>query len=275
MNWKKLAWPTALLSLVGVIVAFAISLKSAQGENFTAGVGIDQKLGANVALDAKFKDELGDDVTVKDYFKNGKPVILSFVFYRCEGTCALELSGITKLIRDMKLQQVGEDYELLTVSIHPKETPDLAAAKKRSFLTMVKSPKAEQGWHFLTGTYEEAKKLADSVGYRYVYEEEKDRVVHPTGIMFLTPGGRVSRYLYGVEYPAKIASNAVGDATEGTIGTTANVLDFACFQRDAQTGSVRLNVMNATKVVGIATVLALLISIVFMSRKNPAQGGGA
>lgn len=274
MNLRRLAWPTAILTLIGSTVAFAYSLKAAQGTNFTAGVGIDQKLGANADLKASLVDELGSPVTLNSYLGK-KPVLLNFVFYRCEGTCALELSGVTKLIRDMKLQEIGTDYQIVTVSIHPKETPDLAAAKKRSFLTMVKAPKAEQGWHFLTGSYDQVKSLADSVGFRYIYDEKKDRVFHPTGLVFLTPGGRVSRYLYGVEYPARIATNAVGDATEGTIGSTAAVLDFACFQRDAQTGNVRLNVMNATKVIGIATLLALVISIVFMSRKAPASGGDA
>jgi len=275
MNLRRLAWPGAILALVVAIVGFAWSLKSAQGEDFTKGVGIDQKLGSQVPLDLAFKDENGNEVKLADYFGK-RPVLLMFVFYRCEGTCALELAGVTKLFKDMKLERIGEDYEVVTVSIHPKETPDLAATKKRAYLTMVKDPAAERAWHFLTGDEKAVRKLTDSVGYRYVYEEAKDRIVHPTGIMFLSPEGKVAQYLYGVEYPAKMAVNALATARENKTGIVAAVLDFDCFQRDAQTGKVRINVMNATKVVGLATLLILVVSIVVMTRKDrDSMGGGA
>lgn len=273
---RGLTWALLAFAFFGVVTAFAYSLKAAQGERFTAGVGIEQLLGSNIPLDAKFTNSDGKQIELGSLYGT-KPVVLMFVFYRCEGTCAMELAGAAKLFKDIKYEDVGKEYDVITIGIHPKETYDLAATKKRAYLTLYERPTAAQGWHYLTGDMENIRKVTDAVGYKFKYDEAKDRIVHPTGIMVTTPGGRVSRYFYGVEYPAKNVLTALNDARNGQIGIVSNVLDFSCFQRDAQTGKVRLNVMNATKVAGLSTLLILITSIFVMTRKdkNSKEGHGA
>lgn len=272
MKNKGLLWGSAFLVLLVAVYGFALLLKGSKGPDFTTGVGIDQKLDAQLPLDLAFNDETGKEVKLGDYFHK-KPVILMFVFYQCKGTCLLEFAGTTKLVRDIKSEKIGRDYEIVTIGIHPKESFELAAAKKRANLSQINEPNAVDGWHYLTGSWENIQAAAASVGFRFTYDAQKDRVVHPTGIMVMTPQGKVSRYFYGIEYPSKTVMLAMDDARKERIGALSAILDFDCFQMDAATGRVTLNVKNAVKVAGLATLLILITSIVIMSRAS--KGGAA
>src|SRR5262249_32565368 len=149
-------------------------------------VGLDQKLGAQAPLDAAFTDETGKPVRFGDYFQGKKPVVLVMPFYRCTGTCTLMLDGMARCFRKLSFK-LGEDFEAVTLSINQKETSELAAAKKKGMLEFLNKPGSENGWHFLTGKETEIRRVANAVGYRYVYDVKNDSSSHPSGILVLTP----------------------------------------------------------------------------------------
>jgi protein SCO1/2 len=235
----------------------------------TSGLALVQKLDAQVPLDAKFKDETGRDVVLGEYLGK-KPVVLMLVFYRCAGTCALEFDSMTQTLRAFKTEKLGRDFDVVTISIHPKETPELAAETKRDYVEKIKSrqPDAAQGWHFLTGEYEQARKVADSVGYSYVWDPVKEIVRHPAGIMVLTPEGRVSRYFYGVEFPAKPLSDALVQASSSQIGPKAEEILLGCIMYDPQSGKYTVNIRRALSFAAALTVVVLVMSMVVMGLSN-------
>src|SRR5262249_17368406 len=156
-------------------------------------VGIDQKMGAQVPLDIPFNDESGRPVTLRHY--TGTPVILALVYYQCPSLCNTILNSVVRSVKGLKMI-VGDEFDVVAVSFDPRETPELAAAKKRAY-------GLENGWHFLTGTEASSRMLADAVGFRYRYDPLTNQYAHASAIMVLTPEGRVTRYFYGIEYPAR------------------------------------------------------------------------
>lgn len=258
------------------VVGFAMTLKQAQGEDLTKVIGFEQRLGNQVPLDARFKDEAGREVTIGS-LQSGRPTVLMLVFYRCidvSGTCFLELEGAMKSFRSMQRDTIGKDFDVVTISIHPKETPDLAAAKKAQFLEQYGRKEAANGWHFLTGDLPQIQRVADSVGFKFRYDPVKDRVVHPAGLVLLTPNGAVSKYFYKTEYPSKYLRDSIVAAGRGEIGSREIPILLGCFVYDEATGKTRLHVKNALKVTGFATVILLAMSIALMTRRQrPAPEG--
>src|SRR5262249_18580476 len=161
-------------------------------------VGSDQRLNEQVPLDLKFTDEAGRTVRLGDYF-DGKPVILVLAYYRCPMLCTEVLNGLVRALLDVPLD-IGKDFRVVTVSFDPREKPELAAAKKKTYLERYGRSGAEAGWHFLTGDEEPIRRLTEAVGFRYVYDERNDQFAHASGILVLTPTGKVSRYFYDVRY---------------------------------------------------------------------------
>lgn len=243
----------------------------------TSGLALVQKLDAQVPLDAQFKDEDGRDVALGDYLGK-KPVVLMLVFYRCAGTCALEFESMTQTLRAFKTEKIGTDFDVVTLSLHPKETPELATEFKKNLVERIKSrqPDVAKGWHFLTGEYEQTRKVADAVGFSYVWDPVKETVRHPAGIMVLTPEGRVSRYFYGVEFPAKPLSDALVEASSNQIGPKAEEILLGCIQYDPNSGKYTINIRRALAFAAGLTVLVLVMSMVVMSVANRrrAQAGG-
>lgn len=267
--------PIGVVALVGAAVGFAFALKQAAGEDLTKAVGLDQRLNAQVPLDASFQDSDGKTVALGDLVK--RPTVLMLVFYRCvdvSGTCFLEMEGAIKAFRSMKKDTIGKDFDVVTLSIHPKETPELAAAKKTQFLKQYGRPEAEQGWRFLTGTDDQIKRVADSVGFKYRYNAEKDQILHPAGLVILTPEGKVARYFYGADYPAKVLRDSLVAAGNGVVGERSVPILLGCFMYDETTGKTRLHVKNALKLTGGTTVFILGLSIFLMTRR-PRRGEGA
>jgi len=242
-------------------------LRQDQGPNLNAKMAFDQHPGVKIPLDAQFKDENGNAVTLANYF-NTKPVVLMLVFYQCKGTCSLEFEGANKAFRAMSKDSIGKMYDVVTISIHPKETPALAMAKKKEVLDTYNRPGAEAGWHFLTGTEEETRKVAEAVGFKYYYNPVKDQVVHPTGLVLLTPEGRVSRYFMGIEYTQPLLHDSLVAAASNNIGAiTEKTFFLGCFQYDEVTGRTRLHVRRAIQLFGAALLIGMIGSAFAMNKK--------
>jgi protein SCO1/2 len=219
-------------------------------------VGIDQRLNERVPLDLEFKDEAGKTVELRQYFGR-KPVVLSLVYYECPMLCTMVLNGMLRSLRALKLD-AGRDFEILTVSFNPKETPALAAAKKQTYLERYGRPAAAEGWHFLTGDEDNIRKLTEAVGFRYKYDAERDQYVHASGIMVVTPDGRLARYLYGIEYSARDLRLSLVEASAGRIGSPVDKILLYCFHYDPSTGKYSLLIMNVIRAAGTVTVLAIV-----------------
>jgi protein SCO1/2 len=219
------------------------------------GVGIDQRLGEQVPLDLSFRDETGQPVQLAQYFGR-RPVILVLAYYRCPMLCTQVLNGLVHALWDVPLD-MGDDYEVVTVSFDPRETPELAAAKKKSYLMRYHKAGGEQGWHFLTGGEPAIKRLTKAVGFHYSYDARNDQFAHASGIMVLTPRGKVSRYFYGINFSARDLRLGLVEASENRIGSPVDKFLLFCFHYDPTTGRYGVAVMNLVRLGGILTVLVL------------------
>ncbi len=255
------------------VAALGAALALGQTQNLKEQIGIDQLLEAQVPLDARFTDETGRQVRLGDYFGK-KSVLLVPVFYECKGVCTTILTNVTRSLRSMQAATVGRDFEVVTISIHPKETPQQAAAAKADFLQAYGRPGAEKGWHFLVGSQDQIRKVTDAVGYRFLYEPERDAVSHPAGILVLTPDGRVSRYFYGIEFSAKLLMQSLIEAGQGRIGKKTEPMFWGCVMYDPKSGKYTLVVDRALKVGGALTLLILGTTIFVLSRRGSANAAG-
>jgi protein SCO1/2 len=223
-------------------------------------VGITEHPDAKLPLDLEFRDENGNPVTLRDYFDGDRPVILTLNYYRCPMLCGLMLNGLVDGLEAMQWSP-GDEFEIVTVSIDPLETPELATAKKQNYLKRLDRPSIAAGWHFLTGRELEIKRLAETVGFSYTYDPETGEYAHAAAIMVCTPDGRVARYLYGIEYPAKRLKFALLEAAEGTVGSTLDQLILYCYHYDPTNRRYSPVAMNIMRVGGGATALILGISL--------------
>ena len=229
-------------------------------------VGIDQKLSAPLPLALSFQDETGQTIQLRQYFGK-KPVILAFVYYECPMLCTQVLNGLVESLRTLSFD-VGKEFDVITVSFDPGETPKLAAEKKASYLKQYERAGAEQGWHFLTGDTAAIRQLTSAVGFRYKYDPAPDQFAHASGIMIITPQGKIARYFYGIEYPARDLRLALVEASENKIGSPVDQLLLYCFHYDPLTGKYGLVIMNVLRVAGIATVMALGTFMIVMFRRD-------
>lgn len=229
-------------------------------------VQFEQKLNAQVPLGLVFRDESGRTLPLAAYFGN-KPVVLSLVYYECPMLCTLALNGQLRLYRGLDFN-IGDQFEVVTVSINPLETPTLAAAKKASYLDRYRRKGAEFGWHFLTGTETSIRALADAVGFHYEYDAASKQYAHATGLMVLTPQGRIAAYQYGVEYsPADLRLALIGASAE-TIGSPVERMLLYCFHYDPATGKYGMAVMNLVRAGAVATFIALFAFVLLASRRR-------
>lgn len=238
-------------------------------------IGIDQKLGAAIPLEANFLDEDGKAVTLGDYFNKGRPVILVPVFYRCEGTCLLVAEGVLRSLNRQKKLKAGEAFDVVFFSLHPKETPDLAKGKKNLWLKDYKWPEAKEGWHVLTGQWDQINKVTDAIGFKFKYDEVTNQIAHPGMILICTPDGRASEYLTGATYAQKEVYDGIAIASRNEIGQKTEMILLGCIQLDPKTGRMRLMVENTLQVIGVLTAVILFTSIGFMAfryRQRPVSG---
>ena len=241
-------------------------------------VGIDQKLNQTVPLNLTFRDEDGRTVPLSAFFGN-RPVILTLVYYQCPMLCTQVLNGLVGGLLPVKLDP-GKDFEIVTVSIDPTETPQMARAKKQVYVNRYGHPGAAQGWHFLTGDQPNIAALASAVGYRYAYDPAIKQYAHPSAIMVLTPDGHIAQYYYGIEYTAKDLRLGLVESSKGKIGTVVDQALLYCYHYDPTTGKYGAAVMNLLRMVGIVTVLAMGTLIFASLRKDraprtAAKGGTA
>ncbi|MBI4527050.1 MAG: SCO family protein [Deltaproteobacteria bacterium] len=266
---KRLDIFTAIIFSVIFLPEFTSALPaSGSRPEALQNVGFDQKLNEQAPLDLAFRDENGRSVKLGDYF--GKmPVILTFMYYECPNLCPLALDELVRSLKPLSFR-VGKEFNVLTISIDPGEGPALAMTKKRESVQGYARPGAEDGWHFLTGEEASIKQLTEAVGFRYAYDAEKDQYAHPSGIIVLTPQGKISRYFYGIEYsPGDIRLGLV-DASAGKIGSPVDQLLLFCYQYDPATGKYTLTIMNALRLAGLATVLGLSAFVLVMVRRERA-----
>lgn len=251
-NWKRWASAGALVGLLGAS-ALAQGLGPAQA--LLDASRIDQKLDAQIPLDLGFKDEAGRDVHLQDYFGQ-RPVVLVMAYYECPMLCTLVLNGLVRALNVVNLD-MGKDFDVVTVSFDPGETPDLAAAKKASYVSQYRRTGAEEGWHFLTGSEDSIRRLTDAVGFRYAYDAKRDEYAHASAIMVATPDGKLSKYFYGVEYSGRDLRLGLVDASERRIGSAVDFVLLWCYHYDPLTGKYGLAIIRAVRVAGALTVLAL------------------
>lgn len=227
-------------------------------------VGFDQRLDAPVPLDVQMTDERGHPVTLRALL-GGRPAILSFNQYRCPRLCPFVLEGLATALRDVPLE-LGRQYVVVTVGIDPREGPAVAAAKKAAIGRGYLAAARTDAWRFLTGTEGAVRRLAAAVGFRYAYDRATDAYAHPTGVVVLTPDGRVARYLFGMDYPARDLRLALVEASQGRVGGMVEQLLLACYRYDATTGRYTPQVVAAVRAGGALTVIGMGLFLFLMFR---------
>ncbi len=227
------------------------------------GVGIDEHLGRPVDLNLTFTAENGEPVALKDYFHHGRPVLLNLIYYTCPNLCDLILNGQVAAMREIPWSP-GNEYEIVTVSIDPRETFQIAAQKKTTYLGSYDRP--APGWHFLADRDNHAKMLSEQVGYHYRFDQRQGQFAHASAIMILTPEGKIARYLYGVRYRSRDLRFALAEASEGRSTLTIEKILLLCYHYDPQANAYVLFASNVMRAGGALTVLLLAFFIWRMFR---------
>ncbi len=233
-------------------------------------VGFEQRLDQHVPLELPFRDEDGRTVKLGDYFGK-RPVVLAFVYYECPMLCTQVLNGLTSTLTAMR-EQVGREFDVVTVSFDPRETPVLASAKKKAYLDRYQREGTEAGWHFLTGDESSIAALTKAAGFNYAWDDQSKQFAHASGIVVLTPDGRLSRYFFGIEYAPRDLKFALLESSAGRIGTIADKLLLYCYHYDPATGSYAFVALNAVRLGGAVTLVALVSFVTMAIRREKRVG---
>lgn len=219
-------------------------------------VGVEEHLDAKLPMGATFRDERGEEVELGSFFERDRPVLLTLNYYRCPMLCGLQLNGLVAGLEELAWTP-GQEFEMVTISIDPLETPALAAEKKRNYIERYGRPSAAAGWHFLTGRDDQIRRVAETLGFSYARDSATGEYAHAAVVFVATPDGRVARYLYGVEYPPKSLRLALLEAADGKIGSPLDQLLLYCHRYDPDRRRYAPVAMNIMRVGGGVTVLAL------------------
>jgi protein SCO1/2 len=273
--------PAALAVMAGVSVlaqANAPGLRPEAGPPSNAmpqalqQVKFDQKLDAQLPVDATFKDDTGRTVRLGDYFGE-RPVVLAFVYYECPMLCNQILNGLVSGVGVLD-QTVGTDFDVVAISFDARETPTQAAAKKATYLDRYQRPGSERGWHFLTGDEATIKRVTDTAGFQFAGDAASQQFAHASGIIVTTPDGKLSRYLFGIEYPPRDLKFALMESSAGKIGSVVDQVLLYCYHYEPATGSYSLVAMNAVRLGGAVTMVALFGFVaISLRRDNRVQAG--
>ncbi len=247
----------------------AAPYKAPASHNPFADIGLDQRLDSQLPLDLTFSDESGKQVQLRDYFGK-KPVILSLAYYDCPMLCTLVINGLIRTLRTLSFS-AGNEFTVLTVSFNPTDTARMAAMKKQTSLQSYNRKGADAGWHFLTGDEATIQQLTQAVGFRYRYDTERKEYAHASGIIILTPDGRISRYFYGVEYAPRDVRFGLIEAAGGKIGSPVDQLLLLCYHYDPVTGKYGVLITRSLRLAGAATVLGIGGFIVLSLRRDRRQ----
>ena len=230
-------------------------------------IDVVEHLGEKIPLDLDFIDESGEKVYLRDYFKQGKPVLLTLAYYKCPMLCGLVLKGITDGVSELAYLP-GKEFQMVTISINPDESFELAAAKKKNHLAAFNKPVNENGWVFLTGKARNSKMLADALGFKYYYVKERKEYAHPAVTFVLTGEGIISRYLYGIQYKETDLRLSLLEASEGKIGTTLDRIILYCFHYDPDAGGYVIFAGNLMRIGGVITLLFIGTFIFILWRRE-------
>jgi protein SCO1/2 len=283
----KYAVNMLLLAVLGLVMLASVFAMAQPPSSFTRdasqpssqvspddlkNVGIDQRLDQNLPLDLQFKDEAGKTVRLGDYFQSGRPVILNLVYYTCPMLCGEELAGLSSALAVLRFQP-GNEYEVVTVSINPDETPEVASEKKKIYIDRMNERLEKKtdgaGWHFLTGQQPEIRQLADAVGFHYKRDARTGQFIHSAAIMIATPQGKLAQYYYGVEFSPKDVRLGLIEASRNRIGNVVDQIQLYCFHYDPKSGRYGAAVTNILRLGGAATVLLLGGFLIVMYRREP------
>lgn len=224
------------------------------------GVGVEEHLNAVLPLDAQFTNDAGRTIRLQELFDGKRPVILSLNYSNCPMLCSLQLNGLVDVLQQVKLN-VGDDFQVVSVSIDPLETTVRARETKQRYMKEYGRPGTGHGWHFLTGRKENIDRVAETVGFGYEYIPERKEYAHAAVFMICTPDGRISRYIYGVRFDPQTIRLSLVEAADGKIGTTLDQVLLYCFHYDATAGSYAATAVSIMKVGGGVTVVALLAGL--------------
>lgn len=233
-------------------------------------VGIDQKLNEQIPLDLIFRDETGREVRLAEYFNHGKPVIITLVYYECPMLCNQVLNGLTGSLKTLSFD-AGKEFDVVTISFDARETPQLAADKKASYIARYGRQGAENSWHFLTGDQASIDAITRAIGFRYAYDQATKQFAHASGIMIATPEGKLARYFYGIEYAPKDLRLSIVEASANKIGSPVDQLLLYCYHYDPASGKYGLAIMRLVRVGGVITVVGICLLLVFLKRRNGAD----
>ncbi len=256
---------TALVCLLAALLP-AVSRAEDLSPTEPPGVRFEQRLDQQVPLDAMFQDETNHTVRLGDYFGD-KPVILVLAYYRCPRLCTQVLNQLLDSLKGVPLN-AGRDFQVVIVSFDAREKPALATAKKESYVEEYRRPGAAEGWHFLTGPQESIDQLTEAVGFHYVYDKKLDQFAHRSGIMVVTPQGKIARYFPGLEYPPNVVRFSLIEASEGKIGSPVDAVFLLCYHYDPATGKYTPTVMNFVRLAGALTLVFLGVFLGFAWRRE-------
>jgi protein SCO1/2 len=251
---KNLTYLFAAIALMAVVVPSASGQLVMDSVAELKGIDVDDHLGETLPLDLEFVNEDGQTVKLGDYFGQGKPVIVMMGYYECPMLCNLVFNGLSDAVKELGWVP-GEKYQIVTVSIDPKETPELATAKKANYIKSLGMPDAGAGWAFLTGQQDQIDRLADAIGFKYYYVDERDEYAHPAVLTLTTEEGRMSRYLFGIAYPKKDIKLAILEASEGKVGSVLDKIILYCYHYDPDSGSYTVFARNVMSIAGVVMVI--------------------
>jgi protein SCO1/2 len=246
---------------------------SSQMPTVLGQVAFEQRLNAQLPLDTTFRDEQGHVVKLGDYFGT-RPVILALVYYECPMLCTQVLNGLESALRVLD-ESAGDEFNVVTVSFDSRETPVLALGKKKAYLDRYQRPDAEHGWHFLTGDQPSIDALTKAAGFSYVWDESSKQFAHASGIVVATPGGKLSRYFFGIDYSPRDLKFALMESSSERIGSLADQLLLYCYHYDPATGNYGFVAMRAVQIGGAVTLLAILSFVLLSLRSDSARASTA
>lgn len=252
----------ALLLALSCFAAFPAAAQESTTPAILKKVGIQQNLNSQIPPDLEFRDETGKTVRIGDFFGK-KPIVLSLVYFDCPALCTEVLNGELRTMDAISLN-LGSDFEAITVSFEPKDTPALAKAKRDVYIGQYGRPGAVDHWHFLTGEQKSIDAITNATGFEYAYDPAIKQYAHAAAIMVLTPEGRIDRYFYGVIYPARDFRLGLVEASQGKIGTLTDHALLYCYQYDPMTGKYGVVIINVLRIAGGLTVLALGLFMTIM-----------
>ncbi|HMV27243.1 MAG TPA: SCO family protein [bacterium] len=269
MRLRSLLCITVLLQYVCSTLDAQVILEKNQDPELQK-IDVIEHLGDTVPMNLQFKDEHGAIVQLSDYFEKGKPIVLTMAYYRCPMLCTMVLNAKAEAVKQLAWLP-GREFQMLTVSIDPNETPELASNKKDTYLKFLDKSGIQEGWHFLVGDSSQSKALADALGFKYFYDENRKEYAHPAVVFVITEKGIVSRYLYGIRFAERDMRLALMEASEGKIGSTIDRIIMYCFHYDPNAKGYVVMATNVMKLGGLVTLVVLGVFLTVMWRRDKTR----